>query len=356
MAIIGVPAADAIGAEQLQVYSVSAIASSHSNEQTRRYFATLLSDFARLQAAASTQATFLYTPSREINAFATVQNGKHYVVVHHGLLAYFGRDRTAIDAVLAHELGHVRNNHVTQGAQVDALLQLITTVAGLAIDINQARKVNDGLVGLGSAAGSVGAALLSRSYTRDQEREADRESVNLLIESGIHPDAAIRAQELLQKLSGGNPPLLFATHPPTDERVANLRQQVAESSSQIQAKVATRFQISDQRVASERERLAESAKKKAELEAERAALNAKSTAAIVERANAANSLEQRVLGGASPSSAAPARDASAPQGEECKDRGANRRTCISKDSSGKSVVRSCERTGSLWSCAVVGGN
>ena len=67
-----------------------------------------------------------------------------------GLLTLLASDRDAIAAVLGHELGHVKFHHVSQGQQVNNALKLITGLAGLAIDIHEAKKGKPQLVGVGA--------------------------------------------------------------------------------------------------------------------------------------------------------------------------------------------------------------
>ena len=130
-------------------------------------------------------------------------------------------DREAIIGVLAHEIGHVEHDHTLrrlyQAAGVTALVML---VAG---DIGQAAE--DLLI--------QGTALLTLSYSREQESDADRYSVNLMHASGRDPMAIVRFLELLRdKLGDRSDSDFFSTHPATVERIEETRRLAQEIADQ----------------------------------------------------------------------------------------------------------------------------
>ncbi|MBI1875049.1 MAG: M48 family metalloprotease, partial [Acidobacteria bacterium] len=66
----------------------------------------------------------------------------------------------------------------------------------------------------------------------DDEREADRIGFQLMIDAGYDPRSMIAMFERLQqryKTDPGSLEKLFITHPPTDERIANLKAQLLET-------------------------------------------------------------------------------------------------------------------------------
>jgi Zn-dependent protease with chaperone function len=217
----------ASGIAHCQLYSVDVIARDHSNENARQYFQNVLDDFVRLDAVAATHATLYLSPKLDVNAFATVVNGKPIVVIYMGLLRVMRNDREAVAAVLAHELGHLKRQHMAKGQQTNAAIRFIGGIVGLALDVNSARNGHGNVVGLGRIAGDVGATVALRAYSRDQEREADYESVHIMLAAGMNPMGAWRMQLALQQLQGNETPSFFATHPTSAERVKNLRAEIA---------------------------------------------------------------------------------------------------------------------------------
>ncbi len=79
----------------------------------------------------------------------------------------------------------------------------------------------------GGMIADLGTAAVSRSYSRDHEREADRLGVEWMIAAGFDPEGALRLHErLLQLRHGGSIPFL-QSHPAGAERVESIRQQIA---------------------------------------------------------------------------------------------------------------------------------
>ena len=67
-------------------------------------------------------------------------------------------------------------------------------------------------------------------YGRDAEREADGYGVQEMYDAGINPEGMATFFEKLLKLQKGKPSQLeqiFSTHPPTAERIADVRGQIA---------------------------------------------------------------------------------------------------------------------------------
>jgi heat shock protein HtpX len=179
------------------------------------------------------------------NAFATGRNPEHAAVcVTSGLLARVNKEELA--GVIAHELGHVRNR--------DTLTMTITAVIAGAIGMlaNFAFFMGDrrnplGLVGvlLVTLLAPIAALLVQSAISRSREYEADRAGAELTGRPLWLADALAEidrsARQTLNAPADANPatahmfivnPLhggmsgLFASHPPTAERIARLRAMV----------------------------------------------------------------------------------------------------------------------------------
>ena len=72
---------------------------------------------------------------------------------------------------------------------------------------------------------ALGAQLMTQKYGRDAEREADEFGMLYMSESGYDPQGAVELQETFVALSKKRDPDwisgLFASHPPSMERVEN---------------------------------------------------------------------------------------------------------------------------------------
>lgn len=148
------------------------------------------------------------------NAFA-LPDGT--VVLTDELVELAGGDDEAVLGVLAHEIGHVDDHH--------SLRQLYRAAGATALVM---------LIGgdIGSGAEDIliqGSALISLSYSRGAEAQADRYSVELMHKAGKDPEAIARFFERLsEKLGDADGGGFLSTHPATPERIAETRRYARE--------------------------------------------------------------------------------------------------------------------------------
>ena len=150
-----------------------------------------------------------------VNAFA-IPGG--YLYVNIGLIRA-AENESELAGVIGHEIGHVVGKHGVK--QMTRQLGL-TAVAQLALGEDQS-KLKQMVAGL--AANGV-----LMKYSRDAEREADIYAVQEMYDAGIDPEGMATFFEKLLKLQRGKPSRLeqiFATHPPTTQRIAAVRSQIA---------------------------------------------------------------------------------------------------------------------------------
>lgn len=142
------------------------------------------------------------------NAWA-LPGGK--IAVNRGLLLHLS-DEAELAAVLGHEIVHAAARH--SAAQMTR-----GTFIGLGA---AAVNVLGSNYGLGQAA-QVGAAAWMAKYGRDDELEADAYGMDYISKAGYDPNGAVRVQQAFVKLSQGRQQNflseLFASHPPSQERV-----------------------------------------------------------------------------------------------------------------------------------------
>lgn len=149
------------------------------------------------------------------NAFA-LPDGT--LVITDQLIKMAGSDTEMILGVLAHEIGHVEKDHsLRQMYRAIGLAGLIMLIAG---------DVGSG----GEEVLTDGAALLSLSYSRGAESEADHVSVDLMAKAGHDPAAIGRFFKLLEeKLGDKGGTNMLSTHPGTPER----RKQIDEWAKEV---------------------------------------------------------------------------------------------------------------------------
>jgi Zn-dependent protease with chaperone function len=132
-------------------------------------------------------------------------------------LVDLAKDDEMVLGVLAHEIGHVDHQHslrqLYRAAGVTALIMLI-----------------GGDIGSGTEDILIqGSALVSLSYSRSAEAEADRYSVELMHKAGHDPTAIARFFELMRdKLGDTSKGDFLSTHPATPERIGETRRYAEE--------------------------------------------------------------------------------------------------------------------------------
>ena len=179
---------------------------------------------SRLVAAskdAKQDFTFFGVNDPQINAFA-LPGG--YIGVHTGLIL-LAQSESELASVLAHEISHVTQRHMTRmlASQQNTLL---LSLAGLALAVLAARSGSSsgGQAANAAIAGTQALAMQSQlNFTRENEYEADRIGFQRLVAAGYDPNAAAVFMGRLQRSSRfieSNAPSYLRTHPITYERVA----------------------------------------------------------------------------------------------------------------------------------------
>lgn len=177
---------------------------------------------ARLaQSAGPSDATWRFNVAddAESNAFA-LPGG--WVYVTRGALALLNTE-DELAGVLGHEMAHVLERHAARRVAAATPFALVFGVPASLLGVISP-TVGDVVGGTGRLASS---AVLA-SYSRDQERDADRRGIALAAKAGYDPaalSAFLRTIELEESLQGGRDagrPRFFSTHPTTPERVGNV--------------------------------------------------------------------------------------------------------------------------------------
>jgi predicted Zn-dependent protease len=165
---------------------------------------------------------FVVLNSSVPNAWA-LPGGK--IAVNRGLLTEL-ESEAELAAVLGHEIVHAAARHGALAMQRGLLLQaalLATQVAAQRSDYG----------GLTVGAANLGAQLLTMRNSREAELESDHYGMRYMADAGYDPNAAVSLQETFVRLSedrggrGGRLATLFASHPPSEERVEKNRETAA---------------------------------------------------------------------------------------------------------------------------------
>jgi heat shock protein HtpX len=192
------------------------------------------------------------SPSEQPNAFATGRGPRHAVVcATSGLLASMPRDE--VEAVMAHELMHVKHRDILIGSVAAAIATAISFIAQMAMFASMfgggrddEDRPNPIAMLLVSLLAPIAASLIQMAVSRSREFEADRGAAELL-GTGRNLANALERIEVLavqrpmavapaqaqayihnplaeaRGSQGQQMARLFSTHPATDERVRRLR-------------------------------------------------------------------------------------------------------------------------------------
>lgn len=179
---------------------------------------------ARKIAAASEESGFnwearLLKADDVPNAFC-LPNGR--IAIYTGILRpglADNEDRLAI--VMGHEVAHAILRHggkrMTQGT--------LANIAAVAADAGfSLSDVSDETKGYLMGAFGIGTKLTVLSYSRDHEREADKEGLRYAIRAGYRAEEAPALWEDMAKLGGDGGIVWLSTHPPSEERAQTLRE------------------------------------------------------------------------------------------------------------------------------------
>jgi predicted Zn-dependent protease len=120
-------------------------------------------------------------------------------------------DEDAVMGVLAHELGHLQQRHITR-----RVIQGAVVTAGAALLFGD----------VSSLLTTAAPAMVDMKYSRDAEREADLYAIAMLRQNGIPLEHLLKVFERLQKVEqqhGAEMAAYLSSHPASEERIAYVR-------------------------------------------------------------------------------------------------------------------------------------
>ena len=180
-------------------------------------------------------------PQEAPNAFATGRNPRHAAVaVTQGALRLL--DRSELEGVLAHELAHVKNRDTLTSTIAATVAGLFSMLAywGFLFGMGRGRGGNPLALLAVVLLGAIGAALIKAMISRSREFVADADGAKIAgsphgLVSALrkleatakripmhNPNPAMNNMFIVEPLVGKTLTSLFASHPPTEKRVAAL--------------------------------------------------------------------------------------------------------------------------------------
>jgi predicted Zn-dependent protease len=204
------------GGEQLYRETLASIGA-YDDPRLTAYLGELVNEIVQVSEMAGEEFTFTLLDSGEINAFATAGN---YVYMNRGLLNYMANEAQLV-SVLAHEVGHITEKHVSLMPVAAGGARFLSWLVGA---LSGSQDVYQ--------AGMAYANSLLMGHGRDNEIQADEAAARYMSKLGYDPDqmlemlGTMKDLELMQKERAANRGAprrsyhgIFSTHPRNDMRL-----------------------------------------------------------------------------------------------------------------------------------------
>ncbi len=164
------------------------------------------------------EINFKIISSEDINAYVNKENIIH---ITSGLIINC-KDYVALVSVIAHEIGHIHNNHIKQRLLNIDKLENFNTVSSLSIIAGSMIANNPDLL-QGLAVSSAGLSEIIITFSKDQEREADLYSLKTLSKLNLYSSSIIELLKTIEKKAEekgySRDEMKLSTHPYFEERI-----------------------------------------------------------------------------------------------------------------------------------------
>jgi predicted Zn-dependent protease len=228
--LLSAPAFCGPGGKEIHAEMLASIGRYEDPELTA-YLEDLVKEIVSVSEMAGEEFTFTLLDSPEINAFATADN---YVYLNRGLLNYIANEAQLV-SVLAHEVGHITQRHVSLMPVAAGGASFLAWLAGA---LSGSQEVYQ--------AGQAYANSLLKGHGRDNELEADEAAARYMVALGYDPDEMLEMLGTMKDLEQmekdraaqqGAPRRsyhgLFASHPRNDTRLRSAVSRAKGDSSEL---------------------------------------------------------------------------------------------------------------------------
>ncbi|MFI4929890.1 MAG: M48 family metallopeptidase [Burkholderiales bacterium] len=147
--------------------------------------------------------------SQELNAFC-MPGGK--IAFYYGILSKLQLDDDEVAAIMGHEISHALLEHAREQTGKNTATQLTIGIGAALL----------GLGSTGRAVGDLTGQLLSLTYSRDDESQADRLGMIMAAKAGYDPRAGVTLWKKMMAASKGAPPQFLSTHPSSENRIHDI--------------------------------------------------------------------------------------------------------------------------------------
>jgi len=147
--------------------------------------------------------------SKQLNAFC-MPGGK--IVFYYGILKQLQLNDDEVATIMGHEVAHALREHARERMGKSAATRL-------------GANLISGLLGLGNVGDAVlgmGSQLVSLTFSRQDESEADLVGMELAARAGYDPAAGVSLWQKMATASKGAPPQWLSTHPAGPTRIRDI--------------------------------------------------------------------------------------------------------------------------------------
>ena len=203
----------------------------YQDKDVTRYVSLVGKVLAQNSARPYLDWQFIVLDTDGVNAFASPGGIVH---VTRGLLGLV-KNESELAGVLGHEVTHVTAKHTVRAIEKNKIVSLSTEQVGNSSSLGQAV--------LSQLANAAYKNIISNSFDRDDEMEADHVGIGLANKAGYSPrglsDVLKRLQE--RNKDQDQPNGLFASHPLIKDRIANISAAITQGNLTAAAMVAPRY-------------------------------------------------------------------------------------------------------------------
>ena len=184
----------------------------HPQLQRLRYIARRIIPFTTQwnRRAAQWKWEVALIGSPQINAFC-MPGGK--IAFYWGILQKLQLNDDEVAMIMGHEMAHALREHARERM-------------GKSVATRGALELGSALLGLGNTGRMVagmGEQLLTLTFSRDDESEADLVGMELAARAGYNPAAGVTLWQKMAKASQGGPPEFLSTHPAGATRIKDIQ-------------------------------------------------------------------------------------------------------------------------------------
>ena len=148
--------------------------------------------------------------SPQLNAFC-MPGGK--IAFYYGILEKLKLSDAEVATIMGHEVAHALREHARERMGKTAATRIGASVLSSVL----------GLGHLGDMALNMGGQLLSLTFSREDESEADLVGMELAARAGYDPAAGVSLWQKMGAMSKGAPPQWLSTHPAGPTRIRDIQ-------------------------------------------------------------------------------------------------------------------------------------